>query len=64
MPPLLGTSSAVVNLAFSPDGSLLLVGNLNGKDVSVLKVNGTQVVDTGRNLPLAGHPGSMRGRAR
>lgn len=51
-------------LAFSPDGNWLFVGNLNSQDVSVLKVDGEKVTDTGKNIPLPGRPGSMRGRAR
>jgi DNA-binding beta-propeller fold protein YncE len=51
-------------LAFSPDGKWLFVGNLNSQEVSVLKVDGTKVTDTRKNIPLPGRPGSMRGRAR
>jgi len=32
--------------------------------VSILKVDGTRVTDTGKRLQLPGHPASMRGRAR
>jgi len=49
---------------FSPDGKYLYVGNFNDKDVSILKVDGTKVTDTGKRLQLPGHPASMRGRAR
>jgi DNA-binding beta-propeller fold protein YncE len=51
-------------LAFSPDGLWLLVGNLLDSDMSVFRVNGTQLTDTGTRMPLPGHPGAMRGRAR
>lgn len=51
-------------LAFSPDGKWLYVGNLNHQDVSVLKVDGRRVTDTGKNIPLPGRPGAMRGRTR
>jgi DNA-binding beta-propeller fold protein YncE len=51
-------------LAFSPDGKWLFVGNLNHQDVSVLKVDGKRVTDTGKNIPLPGRPGAMRGRTR
>ena len=51
-------------LAFSPDGKYLLVGNLLDADVSVLRVRGTEVTDTGKNLPLPGNPGSMAATAR
>ncbi len=49
---------------FSPDGKYLYVGNFNDKDVSILRVDGTKVTDTGKRLQLPGHPASMRGRAR
>jgi len=51
-------------LAFSPDGKWLFVGNLNDQNVSVLKVEGKKVTDTGKPIPLPGRPGAMRGRAR
>ena len=46
---------------FSPDGSYLYVGNFIDKDLSVLKVNGVRLTDTGKRFPLPGHPASMRG---
>ncbi len=49
---------------FSPDGKYLYVGNFLDSDVSILKVEGTTVTDTGKRLQLPGHPASMRGRAR
>ena len=49
---------------FSPDGKHLYVGNFLDSDVSILKVDGTKVTDTGKRLQLPGHPASMRGRAR
>jgi len=49
---------------FSPDGKYLYVGNFIDRDISILKVDGTTVTDTGKKLPLPGHPASMRGRAR
>jgi len=51
-------------LAFSPDGNVLLVGNLLDQDIAVFKVNGTSLTRSGGNIPLPGHPGAMRGRAR
>ncbi len=51
-------------LAFSPDGKYLYVGNFVDGDVSILKVDGTKVTDTGKRLKLPGAPASMRGRAR
>ena len=47
-------------VVFSPDGSHLYVGNFVDGDVSILRVDGTTVTDTGRTLKLPGHPGSMR----
>jgi DNA-binding beta-propeller fold protein YncE len=47
---------------FSADGKYLYVGNFNDSDMSILKVDGTQVTDTGKRLKLPGHPASMRGR--
>jgi DNA-binding beta-propeller fold protein YncE len=49
---------------FSPDGKYLYVGNFLDSDVSILRVEGTKVTDTGKRLQLPGHPASMRGRAR
>jgi YVTN family beta-propeller protein len=49
---------------FSPDGKYLYVGNFLDNDVSILRVDGTKVTDTGKRLQLPGHPASMRGRAR
>jgi DNA-binding beta-propeller fold protein YncE len=48
---------------FSADGAYLYVGNYVG-DVSILKVSGTTITDTGKKLKLPGQPASMRGRAR
>lgn len=50
------------SLAFSPDGKWLLVGNLLDKNISILKVEGTKVIDTKETLALTAHPGAMRGR--
>jgi DNA-binding beta-propeller fold protein YncE len=49
---------------FSPDGKYLYVGNFLDSDVSILRVDGTKVTDTGKRLQLPGHPASMRGRTR
>ena len=46
---------------FSPDGKYLYVGNYMDDDISILKVDGTSVTDTGKRFPLPGHPASMRG---
>lgn len=48
-------------VAFSPDGGYLYVGNFIDKDLSVLKVNGTRLSDTGQRFKLPGQPASMRG---
>jgi len=45
---------------FSPDGKYLYVGNYMNDDISILKVNGSKVTDTGRRFKLPGHPASMR----
>ena len=49
---------------FSPDGKYLYIGNYTDRNVSILKVEGTTVTDTGKRLQLPGQPASMRGRAR
>jgi DNA-binding beta-propeller fold protein YncE len=49
---------------FSPDGMYLYVGNFLDSDVSILKVEGAVLTDTGKRLQLPGHPASMRGRTR
>lgn len=46
---------------FSPDGRYLYIGNFLGRDISILKVDGTTVTNTGRTLQLPGGPASMRG---
>jgi DNA-binding beta-propeller fold protein YncE len=51
-------------VVFSPDGNYLYVGNFLDSDVSILKVDGTRVTDTGKRMSLPGHPASMRGRTR
>jgi len=47
---------------FSPDGNWLYVGNYADNNISVLRVNGDTVVDTGVVVALPGSPASMRGR--
>jgi DNA-binding beta-propeller fold protein YncE len=46
--------------AFSADGQYLYVGNFIDADISVLKVDGTALTDTGQRIKLPGHPASMR----
>ncbi len=48
-------------VVFSPDGKYIYVGNFLSKDISILKVNGTEVVNTGNILKLNGSPAAMRG---
>jgi len=45
---------------FSPDGRYIYVGNFLDGDFSILKVNGTNVVDTGKTFKLPGQPASAR----
>lgn len=47
---------------FSPDGKWLYIGNFMDSDVSVLRVEGDSVRNTGTLLKLPGKPASMRGR--
>ena len=47
-------------IAFTPDGRYLYVGNYLDSDLTILKVNGTDVVDTGKRFKLSGHPASAR----
>jgi DNA-binding beta-propeller fold protein YncE len=47
-------------LAFSPDGRYIYVGNFADQDFSILKVDGTNVTDTGKRFKVPGHPASMR----
>ena len=47
---------------FSPDGKWLYVGNYNDKNISVLRVDGDKVTNTGKTVSLPGSPASMRGR--
>jgi DNA-binding beta-propeller fold protein YncE len=47
---------------FSPDGRWLYVGNFVDNDISVLRVDGDRVTNTGTLVQLPGKPASMRGR--
>ena len=47
-------------VAFSPDGQYLYVGNFLEGDMSVIKVDGTTLTETGQRIKLPGHPASMR----
>jgi DNA-binding beta-propeller fold protein YncE len=46
--------------AFTPDGRYLYVGNYLDQDLSILRVNGTTITDTGKRFKLPGHPASLR----
>jgi DNA-binding beta-propeller fold protein YncE len=45
-------------VCFTPDGRYLYVGNYLDSDFSILRVDGTEVTDTGKRLKLSGHPAS------
>jgi DNA-binding beta-propeller fold protein YncE len=45
---------------FTPDGKYLLVGNYLDEDFSILKVDGTEITDTGKRFKVPGHPASAR----
>jgi len=49
---------------FSSDGRYLYVGNYIDRNISILRVDGDELVDTGKSLQLPSQPASMRGRAR
>jgi DNA-binding beta-propeller fold protein YncE len=52
-----GLPEAVV---FTPDGRYLLIGNYNDQDFSILRVDGTEITDTGKRFKVPGHPASAR----
>jgi len=52
------------SLAFSADGRWLLVGNMLDENVALLRVRGTEVIDTGERLPMEAQPGAMRASSR
>jgi len=52
-----GLTEAVL---FTPDGKYILAGNYMTQDFSILKVNGTKVIDTGKRFKVPGHPASAR----
>lgn len=51
-------------VVFSDDGRYIYVGNFMDSDLSILRVDGDQIVNTGKSIALPGHPASMRGRTR
>jgi DNA-binding beta-propeller fold protein YncE len=50
-------------VVFSSDGQYVYIGNYMDRDISILKVEGDQLVNTGKSLALPGQPASMRGRS-
>ena len=46
--------------AFSADGSYLYIGNFIDSDLSVFRVAGSKLTDTGQRFKLPGQPASMR----
>ena len=42
---------------FTPDGHHLLVGNYLDQEFSILRVNGTEIIDTGKRFKSAWSPG-------
>ncbi len=51
-------------IVWSDDGQYIYVGNFLDDDISILKLDGDRLVDTGKRLALPGHPASMRGTVR
>ena len=49
---------------FSDDGQFVYVGNYLDRDITILRVDGDRLVNTGKSLQLPGQPASMRGRTR
>ena len=47
-------------VAFTPDGRYIYVGNYADQDFSILRVDGTDVVNTGKRFKVPGHPASAR----
>jgi DNA-binding beta-propeller fold protein YncE len=47
-------------VCFTPAGRYLYVGNYLDQDFSILRVDGTEVVDTGKRYKVPGHPASAR----
>ena len=47
-------------VAFTRDGKYIYVGNFIDQDISILKVEGDQIMNTNILIPLPGHPASIR----
>lgn len=51
-------------VVFSNDGRYVYIGNFIDQNISILRVDGDVLVDTGKTFALPGHPASMRARTR
>ena len=49
---------------FTSDGRYLYVGNYIDREITIPRVEGDQLANTGKSLQLPSQPASMRGRAR
>ncbi len=49
-------------VVFSQDGRYVYVGNFIDQDITILRVDGDQLMNTGKSLKLPGHPAAMRGK--
>lgn len=47
-------------IGFSKDGKHAYVGDLLDKTMTILRINGTKVTNTGKPISLPGHPASLR----
>jgi DNA-binding beta-propeller fold protein YncE len=47
-------------IVFTPDGRYIYVGNFADQDFSILKVDGSEVTNTGKRFKVPGHPASAR----
>ena len=45
---------------FTPDGRYLLIGNYLDQDFSILRVDGSNITNTGKRFKVPGHPASAR----
>jgi len=48
-------------IVFSPDGSYLYVGNFQNDNITILRLEGGKLIDTGKTVSLPGAPAAMRG---
>lgn len=47
-------------IVFTPDGRYIYVGNFADQDFSILRVDGSDVTNTGKRFKVPGHPASAR----